>query len=220
MNTKVPCKSVQTEIDAFGASGADLSAGSLAHLEECELCRHCHADAKLQRLLQSLVVAPMRREFPDTAIRRAVEHVPAMGVDKHRGTRRLAALAASVAALAMIAGGLVLSYRSAPPAPAAVAQVKMLPQKSKTVRVVLESAQRRDNATITISLAENLELEGFPNERVVEWEAPLLQGKNMLALPLHVKEGIDSHFDVAFRDGQTRQQIRVDIAVVDPPPIA
>jgi hypothetical protein len=217
MNTKIPCNSVQTEIDAFGASGIDLSLGSSVHLEECELCRHRHADAKLQRLLQSLVVPPMRREFADTAIRRAVEHVPAMEVDKHRGAWRLAA---SVAVLAMFVGGMALWHRGAPLAPGAVAQVTILSQKSKTVRVVLESAQRRDNATITISLAENLELEGFPNERVVEWEAPLLQGRNLLALPLRVKDGVDSHFDVAFRDGQTHQQIRVDVAVVNPSPIA
>ncbi len=137
----------------------------------------------------------------------------------------MSAMAASVALFAVVLAALVatrsnpiLPGEAVPQAEAAV-QVAMVPQQSKTVRVLIESADERDSATITISLAENLELEGFPNERVIEWDAPLKAGKNLLELPLRLMNGASSHLDVAFSHGQTRRNVRIAVSA-DPLPLA
>jgi hypothetical protein len=96
------------------------------------------------------------------------------------------------------------------------ARITLAPQQSKTVRVLIDSIANRDHATITIALADNLELEGFPEDRVIEWETSLKEGKNLLALPLRLKDGEASHFEVAFTDGSTRKQLRIDVTVDNP----
>jgi hypothetical protein len=96
----------------------------------------------------------------------------------------------------------------------------MAPLQSQTVRVLIDSADDRDSATITISLADNLELEGFPDDRVIEWETPLKRGKNLLPLPLRLMDGTESHLDVAFSHGQTRKKVRILVAVAEPSPLA
>ena len=63
----------------------------------------------------------------------------------------------------------------------------------------------QDGATVTIELADNLELTGFPNERRIEWQTDLSQGKNLLALPLTLTSATESHFHVALSYGATKK---------------
>ncbi len=182
-------------------------------------------DAQLQRLLQSVEVPAPRPDFVDAAIRTAIAG-RRVRVAWRPATGWLSALAASVALFAVMLGALVVTRSNAiPPVESALpgvtaVQVAMVPQQAKTVRVVIDSANERDSATITISLAENLELEGFPNERVIEWDAPLKEGRNLLELPLRLMGGASSHLDVGFSHGQTRRNVRIDVSAVDPLPTA
>lgn len=221
MNTAMQCKDVQQQIDARPWSGASLSADVRAHLERCELCRHRYNDAVLNRLLLSQQVPPPPPGFVDAAICDAVLR------NRRQGRFWMGAAAASLALLTVAA---VLRFAGATRELAIqqtmqqvsaaqtsqvdpMVQVSLTPQQYKTVQVLIGSVDSHDSATITVALAENLELEGFPNEQVIEWRTSLKQGNNLLALPVRLKDAQASHFEVAFSYGEIRKQVRVDVGV-------
>jgi hypothetical protein len=215
MNPIMHCADVEPMIEAYLTVGAEPSADAIGHIRECELCRQRCADAALNRLLLSHSVPPPRPGFVDEVIRNAIDH------HANETARRpqhlwMGALAASIIACA-IAVGMLIDTNSNLWSTEPAARIALAPQQSKTVRVLIDSIANRDHATITIALADNLELEGFPEDRIIEWETSLKEGKNLLALPLRLKNGANSHFEVAFTDGATRKQLRIDVTVDNPP---
>ena len=214
MNSDMHCSDLAPKIDAFITVGAQLMPEAIAHVRGCELCRQRCADAALNRLLLSHDVPPPRPGFVDEAIRNAIDQHAAQA--KGRAQRVwIGAIAASIAACAVAVGVLVtansnLWWDS-------TAQITLAPLQSKTVRLLIDSTEARESATITIELADNLELEGFRGDHVIEWETNLKEGKNLLALPLRLKDEDRSHFNVAFTDGSMRKQIRVKVAVDNAP---
>lgn len=220
MNIPLSCLPSRGEIDAWLATGAAPGAGTMAHLQECAECRHQHAEAELGRLLQAHAVPPARPGFADEAILSAIGRASVVQSGRRRGMRWLGAIAASVAVIAVVLGTLVATGPKSMLPAESVAQVVILPLQSKIVQVLIDSADDRDSALITISLADNLELEGFPDERVIEWNTPLKAGKNLLALPLRLTDDAPSHFDVAFSHGEVRKKVRIDVSVAEPGPLA
>ncbi len=57
-------------------------------------------------------------------------------------------------------------------------------EEPRTVNLVFASATSLDSATLTVSLPEGIELEGFPGQREISWETSLSEGKNFLPLTL------------------------------------
>ena len=212
MNSIMHCADVKPSIDAYVAVGSELSGAEIAHVGECELCRQRCADAALHRLLLSQSVPPPSPDFVDVAIRNATDH-PANNPASRSKRLWIGAVAASIVA-GVVAVGLLVTTNSNLWSDEPPARIAFAPQQSKTVRVLIDSMANREHATITIALADNLELEGFPGDRVIEWETSLKEGKNLLALPLRLKDDAVSHFDVAFTDGSIRKQLRVDVTVI------
>jgi len=90
------------------------------------------------------------------------------------------------------------------------------PYIAEFVEVVIDAGAGRNEATLTIELADNLELEGFPNERVISWQTQLTEGKNLLRLPLILKDESDSEFNVDLSYGSTRKAITVMVRANEP----
>jgi hypothetical protein len=157
----------------------------------------------LEHALQRYEVPPPRPGFVDAVIQQATR---AHGGETNRAQLvRPSWMTAMAAAIVMIILVGAAVWRAHPPAANDVmAQVSLTPLQSKTVNLLIDSSDNRKDATITITLADNLELEGFPGDHTVEWETALKQGKNLLSLPLRLKDTDNSHFEVAFTHGQTR----------------
>lgn len=139
-------------------------------------------DQEVLELLKDYPMPEAATGFYDQALLRAV----------HRGTRQQrkrwmltgfgAAIAASLAV--WVVGGMLLrSPDVAAPAPA-IAGVTMTLEEPRTVNFVFESAEALDTATLTVSLPDGIELQGFPGQREITWETSLVQGKNLLPLTL------------------------------------
>jgi hypothetical protein len=193
------CLDAQFAIQAAVLSGAPLGADYGAHITSCEQCQQSYADAALDHALQSEQVPAPRARFVDEVIATAVRN----------GRRTQSPLPAIAASIAVI--GLMFAMLYGMPRNPASPQVTLIAHEGKTVRVLIDSPSAQQAATVTIELADNLELAGFPNERRIEWQTDLSVGKNLLPLPLTLTEKADTHFDVALSYGSTRKNIRVSV---------
>ncbi len=54
----------------------------------------------------------------------------------------------------------------------------------RTVNLVFASAEALDTATLTVTLPDGIELEGFPGQSEISWETSLAEGRNLLPLKL------------------------------------
>jgi hypothetical protein len=209
MNCKDTRYHIQLWLQAAGTdAGSEPDGESLRHIKCCSACRLEYGDAVLDQLLRQQSAPVARDGFFDRAIIAAVQRNT--GASQLWG-RGFGALAASVAAVALVVGlwGGVPGTSSRDVArDAGVAQIL---HEAQTVRVLIDSVAARDRATITIELAENLELEGFPNQRVIEWQTDLLAGRNLLALPVRLKDQGESYLDVSLHHGDEQKAIRVSV---------
>ena len=93
-----------------------------------------------------------------------------------------ASIAATIAA--WMIGGLLLNDPQLPAPEAAIPGVTIALAEPRTVNLVFSSAKALDSATLTVSLPDGIELDGFPGQREITWETSLLEGKNLLPLTL------------------------------------
>lgn len=109
----------------------------------------------------------------------------------HEGSRRQrnrwmltgfgAAIAATIAV--WVVGGMLLGSPEIPDA-ASIPGVTIALEEPRTVNLVFASATALDTATLTVSLPDGVELDGFPGQREITWETSLNEGKNLLPLTL------------------------------------
>jgi len=139
-------------------------------------------DQEIQGLLRDYPMPTADAGFYDQALLRAT----------HEGSRRQrnrwlmtgfgAAIAATLAIWAV--GGMLLSTPELPDPAAAIPGVTIALEEPRTVNLVFASETRLDAATLTVSLPEGVELQGFPGLREITWETSLNEGKNLLPLTL------------------------------------
>jgi hypothetical protein len=110
----------------------------------------------------------------------------------HEGSRRQrnkwmltgfgAAVAATIAA--WMIGGMLLNDPQLPDAGMTIPGVTMALAEPRTVNLVFASATSLDSATLTVSLPDGIEIDGFPGQREITWQTSLNEGKNLLPLTL------------------------------------
>jgi hypothetical protein len=139
-------------------------------------------DQKVLELLEDHPMPVADAGFYDQALVRAT----------HKGSRRQrnrwlltgfgAAIAATVAI--WVVAGTLLSTPELPDPVAAIPGVTIAMEEPRTINLVFSSAAPLDAATLTVSLPEGIELQGFPGQREITWETSLNEGKNLLPLTL------------------------------------
>jgi hypothetical protein len=123
-------------------------------------------DLQIQALLKDYPMPTADAGFYDQAL------VRAMLISSRRQRNRWlltgfgAAIAATIAVW-MIGGMLLIS-----------------PEEPRTVNLVFASAAPLESATLTVSLPDGIELDGFPGQREITWETSLSEGRNLLPLTL------------------------------------
>jgi hypothetical protein len=194
------CNEAQSAMRAAVEAETAVDARTRAHLMTCEDCSEDYSDWMLEHALAQDWVQPPREGFVDEVIAAASRDGAAALVRRY-------AMAASIAVLG-IAVGLLVGFRLGTEQ-ANLPHVNLVAHEGKTVRLLIDSPAAQDAATVTIDLADNLELAGFPNEHRIEWQTPLAAGRNLLALPLTLTQPADSHFRVGLAYGSTHRDIRV-----------
>lgn len=139
-------------------------------------------DQEILELLKDYPMPDAAAGFYDRALIRAT----------HEGSRRQrnrwlmtgfgSAIAASIAV--WIVGGMLLGSPDMPAPQAQIPGVTMTLAEPRTVNFVFESTEALDQATLTVSLPDGVELQGFPGQREITWETSLTEGRNWLPLTL------------------------------------
>ena len=139
-------------------------------------------DQEILELLKDYPMTEASAGFYDQALARAT----------HEGTRRQrnrwimtgfgSALAAGV--VLWLLGGFFLTTPDVPTPAANIPGVAMTLEEPRTVNLVFASANALDDATLTVSLPDGIELAGFPGQREISWQTSLVEGKNYLPLEL------------------------------------
>jgi hypothetical protein len=134
------------------------------------------ADERIRSALRGMAVPEPRAGFEDRVLARAV-----------RGRRRHAAWwAAGAGALAASIAWVVLAWIrfGAWGEPVLV----FAPHESREVPLVIDSERELDGATIRIHVTGNIDLDGYDQQREVEWQTNLTPGANLLSLPVSARE--------------------------------
>ncbi len=177
------------------------------HIKQCDLCRHLYTDALLTSELREMPVPEPTGDFASRAIGNAVK--------MNRMKRVRSFVGISAAAMLIIASGLVftrvLQDFQGSPGPSPDAGITALNGMEKTVRIMIEAFESRQNATLAIDLAENITLKNYPGYRQLTWQTDLTQGKNLLELPLVLEDDTDGYVHIRYRYNGNEQQVRIPV---------
>ena len=142
-------------------------------------------DTKDQEILELLKDYPMPAAdagFFDQALVRATHE----GSRRQRNRWMLTGFGTAIAATIAVwmIGGMLLTNPQLPAADSAIPGVTMALEEPHTVNLVFASATPLDSATLTVTLPDGIELDGFPGQREITWQTSLNEGKNLLPLTL------------------------------------
>jgi hypothetical protein len=139
-------------------------------------------DQEILELLKDYPMPAADAGFYDQALVRATHEGSRRQRNKWMLTGFGAAIAATIAA--WMIGGMLLNDPQLPAADSAIPGVTIAMAEPRTVNLVFASASALDSATLTVSLPEGIELDGFPGQREITWETSLSEGRNLLPLTL------------------------------------
>jgi hypothetical protein len=140
------------------------------------------ADQEILELLREYPAAEPAEGFFDQALVRAT----------HEGTRRqrnrwiMTGFGSAVAAgiVLWMVSGILFTAPDVPQPEATIPGIALTLEEPRTINLVFASQTPLDQATLTVTLPDGIELAGFPGQREIAWQTSLVEGKNLLPLNL------------------------------------
>lgn len=207
------CEQIQQRLDDYLDGDLELreEAELCAHLDRCKACRQRLRQAEaILAGLKSVRVPEMTPGFAQQAVRRAAGRL------RPRPHRRAfvagfgSALVAGVAML-MVVGGLLPNGRDA--APSLLQEVAISVAAPQTVNLAFDVGYPIQDATLSLSLPDNVEVVGFPGMSHLSWQTSLTQGRNILPLPLKGTADADGELTATIEHDGKRKSIRIKVRV-------
>lgn len=181
--------------------------GFQQHVAVCPDCRNRLRDE--QNFREALRSMPVPMPDPDfaacaferaaAAIRRPWINFPAM---------RIAASILVIIALGFMFKGNLGSDRSEWP------EAFVSRNQPEEIRLVFYSRQNLDNVTLRLEPPEGVELVGFEDRREIVWQTDLVQGENLLVLPVIVRNREGGSLIAEIRHGNQNKQFGLKIRVL------
>ena len=94
--------------------------------------------------------------------------------------------------------------------------IEMGQAQTKIVQLVFNSPDSFNEATFTIELPENLELQGYPVNRMISWQSQLKKGRNSLALPLVSIGKVKGEVVARLSSGEQSKEFRMKVNMTYP----
>ncbi len=199
------CQQIQQRFDDYLDGELNLTdeAELHAHLDQCHDCRQRLQQAEeLMAGLKRVTVPPMSPGFAQHAVRHAASQI------KQRPHRSAfvagfsSAAVAGVALLIMVAG---LLPNGNGVSTNVLSEIMISVDSMHTVNLAFDVAEPIQNATLNITLPDNVEVVGYPGLRVLSWQTSLTQGRNILPLPLKGMANADGDLVATVEhDGKTK----------------
>jgi hypothetical protein len=158
-----------------------------SHLKQCPDCRAEQGElTALRRLLAALPAPPVRMGVLERMLNTAVAPVPSTSV-WHMPVWYRAAVGAAAVLLLAVGFGLgvhVAGRKPAGPQVVLTAQAVQLGSAVQRVGLMFRASEALADASISVSLPDDVEIAGRPQVRHLSWRTDLKAGPNLLELPL------------------------------------
>lgn len=181
------CEDAQRQFDDY-LDGSLPTAGHAAvarHLQQCADCRQAFEQAQqLLSALHAMPVAPPQAGYAQrvTGFLHTANEKPAARI--HIPLWFATGFAtAMMLALFTVWFMLPMSNRL-PETTVSAVTLHVVPHQVRKVDLVFNSPERIQHATLRIELPAGIELDGYAQRRVLQWQTELKQGSNRLSLPL------------------------------------
>lgn len=204
------CQQIINRLDDLldGLSATVEQDALYAHVETCPRCRRRLEEARILRdALRALPVPPPRPGFAERALTAAVRQ--GRRRENLAGPLIPAALAAG---LALVIGLAVLFTR--PETATQTLQLAMSENQPQTVRLMFDTPRALQDVTLSVRLPQHVELQGYPGQQDLRWQADLHEGQNLLALtiiPQDTGSGI-LNARLVMGDHHRRFRVRIDVS--------
>jgi predicted anti-sigma-YlaC factor YlaD len=180
------CKTLTEHIDDYleGALDDARMRQIDQHIGECATCQQT---VNHQRELQSRLAAYGKHKMPrpDTAFYdRAIARAAQAGTRKQRNRWIMTGFGGAVAALFMVWIVSGAFFTAADIDDPAIPTVTMALASPQTFNLVFSSASPLVNASMTVTLPDGIEIQGFAGQREITWRTSLKAGDNTLPLTL------------------------------------
>ncbi len=168
-------------------------------------------DHTLDELLKDYPMPEAEAGFYDRALLNASREGTRRQRNRWMFTGFGSAVAAGVAVLLMI--GLFSNSPDVPAPDSSIPGVTIALQQPRTINLMFGSKEALDNAMLTVTLPDGIELDGFPGQKEVTWETSLAAGKNMLPLTLVAVKPVSGEVfaRLSHMDRQQTFQIHIDV---------
>lgn len=184
------CHKLQTQLEAYLDQLLDSTQLTLveAHLAACEVCRM--RVQKTQQLRNSLSQLPVID--PDVDFEKRMLSVLESGEKakpNHNGRQWMwgsfgGAIAAGVMTWSVMLPPAIQPMAATPAAASHLQTVSLKVNEPEPVRLVFTAPKDMENVTVSLTLLNQLELDGFPGQQKIEWTTEFKAGQNVLTLPV------------------------------------
>ena len=139
-------------------------------------------EQELLELLKDYPVPEAQTGFYDQALAKAAHQ----GTKRQRNRWLMTGFGSAVAASLAIwfISSALWPEHSVPGTDRNIPGVTVMLEEERTVRLMFASATALEDATLTVTLPDGIELAGFPGQREIAWETSLEEGRNVLPLTL------------------------------------
>jgi hypothetical protein len=202
---KMDCRSFALQVDDWLDGRLDVAHGRSmqTHVDSCSACRRGYGDAGALRTALRMLTAPaVRPGFAEQALARVAAASP-------RG--RQAVLGMALAASFVLGLGVAVILFAMRPEP--VHTVVLTAQQPESVRLMFNAAKALPDATLSLTLPENVEIVGYGDRRELTWTTDLREGGNLLRLPLVVRGATGGELVARVSSGTSSRTFRLKIEV-------
>jgi hypothetical protein len=179
------CKDLKENFDDFvdETLGEGITALLEHHVAACDACQQLiERERKLRSSLteygDSSMPTPDASFFDDALINAGTR-----GIKQRNKQSWMTGFGSAVAAglaIWLFSGAII----DAPMTESPIPTITMALEEPRTVNLVFSSVAALENATLTVSLPEGIEIAGFEGQREITWITDLKAGKNLLPLRL------------------------------------
>jgi hypothetical protein len=198
------CRSFALQVEDWLDGRLDVAHGRSmqTHVDSCPGCRRGYGDAgALRTALRTLTAPALRPGFAEQALARAA------AAPRGRESVMGMALAASVL-LGLGAAAILFAVRPEP-----VQTLVLTAQQPESVRLMFNAAKALPDATLSLTLPENVEIVGYGDRRELTWTTDLREGGNLLRLPLVVRGATGGELVARVSSGASSRTFRLKIEV-------